>query len=275
MSAFASFQIATMAVTFTAPEGTSLNSVLWVIAAAVIVLRIIPFIITQQLDRSRIRKVIATCGGQIRKISWKPFGRGWIWARRGRIRIYDVTYRNLVGRNATDTCKTSMPTGVTWIVGDNSYSVSDAPPGAGVITCPSCHAFIPENGHHCTACGWSTQGATAGAPVSLMSLLEQGWTNCLECGGMVPPDGSACSKCGSRGGKVRSAAKQLKTVFTGLFMTALGGYFLWRQSILPWQSGVLKAGRGTPLYREDSPFQFWFQVVGMGLGTSLVIGSVF
>ena len=65
-----------------------------------------------RLDRQRIRAYVEARGGQVQRIQWRPFGRGWFGERNAR--IYAVELVDAQGVSHTATCKTSLGAGVYW-----------------------------------------------------------------------------------------------------------------------------------------------------------------
>ena len=65
-----------------------------------------------RLDRQRIRAYVKARGGQVQRIVWRPFGRGWFGERNAR--IYEVDLVDVRGVSHTATCKTSLGAGVYW-----------------------------------------------------------------------------------------------------------------------------------------------------------------
>jgi ribosomal protein L40E len=128
--------------------------------AAMIIVMIVVYVVSDRFDRERIREQIESHGGRILNISWNPFGSGWPATRSAR--LYDVRYRTHHGEIVSATCATSWTSGVCWL--------RDKPPGFGdiaqssttaaeAIACLRCGAKIPARGTHCPKCGWSYQSS--------------------------------------------------------------------------------------------------------------------
>ena len=209
-----------------------------VILILCVALPLLIFCVSGLLDRSRIRKVIAATGGTVLGMTWTPFGRGWLLARAQR--IYRVTFRNRAGETVSGICKTSMTSGVSWIPNEGSpyNTVSLVPPGSGVEICPTCDAFILENGTTCTACGWNLQ---------------------------ADPE---------RKGNAGTAGSRLKTIIYGLVLLALGGYGLYYFIDCGVHGETVKFIRSA-VSRSAQPVQFWVEVSFGALASliALVIGG--
>jgi hypothetical protein len=81
-------------------------------------------LVVDKLDRARIREDIATRGGTVGDITWKPFGRGWFGEKSDR--IYEVIWRDAEGQPHVSNCKTSMWSGVYWNEGQPPSGAHDA-----------------------------------------------------------------------------------------------------------------------------------------------------
>jgi hypothetical protein len=70
------------------------------------------WLLSMNLDKSRITDYIQQRGGRVVSIGWAPFGKGWFGEKQER--IYEVVYYDQGGNQHFATCKTSMWTGVYW-----------------------------------------------------------------------------------------------------------------------------------------------------------------
>ena len=212
-----------------------------VILILCVALPLLIFCVSCLLDRSRIRKVIAATGGTVLAMTWTPFGRGWLMARAQR--IYRVTFRNRAGETVTGICKTSMTSGVSWIPNEGSPydTVSLVPPESGVEVCPTCDAFILENGTTCTACGWNLQ---------------------------ADPE---------RKGNAGTAGSRIKTMICGLVLLALSGRGLYYFINCGFHGEVVKF-IGSAVSRSAQPVQFWFELSVGALANLIILvigGAIF
>jgi hypothetical protein len=62
-------------------------------------------------DRKRIQEYVEGRGGKIIDIAYRRFGPGWLGSNE---RLYQVSYRDRDGRDATGICKTREFSGVYW-----------------------------------------------------------------------------------------------------------------------------------------------------------------
>ena len=96
-----------------------------VIVGVVLSIALICRLIAGAMDGGRIRSYIMNEGHQLLHKRWAPFGPGWFGERRSR--IYDVVYKDHIGRTHQAYIKTSMMTGV-YLTGDRV--IEDIPNGA-------------------------------------------------------------------------------------------------------------------------------------------------
>jgi hypothetical protein len=69
-------------------------------------------IVNSSLDRERITDYIRKRGGRVVRITWAPFGTGWLGDKRHR--TYEVAYCDSAGIQHQATVKTNVLAGVFW-----------------------------------------------------------------------------------------------------------------------------------------------------------------
>ena len=84
-------------------------------------------------------------------------------------------------------------------------------------------------------------------------------------------------------GKNQSIMSRITTAFSGILLTALGGFFFFQELLLPLKSGIQYGRRGRETLRAEDPVWFWLETVMkggvlplilVGLGLLIVIAGL-
>jgi len=70
-----------------------------------------------------------------------------------------------------------------------------------------------------------------------------------------------------------STQSKIKTIFSGVFLTALAGYLCYQDLLVPLTGGIFYARQGVETFQDQEPVWFWVQTAFQGGFLTLLLGS--
>ena len=70
-----------------------------------------------------------------------------------------------------------------------------------------------------------------------------------------------------------STQSKIKTIFSGVFLTTLAGYFCYQDLLVPLKGGIFYARQGVETFQDQEPVWFWVQTAFQGGFLTLLLGS--